>query len=196
MPPKRPYFIRAIYEWILDNGLTPYISVNTQSRSLVLPQQRLQNDNVVINISPQASKNLLITNKAIEFRARFGEKTCDVYLPMPAIMAIFAHETSDGMIFTPEDIENQISEILNHWQAFKKDKLSLQPFKQVYFDTEARDDMNHANVHMIYLLSCIALIILFMTIFNYANLTISRGFERMNEIGIKKASGAGKKAIF
>ena len=95
-----------------------------------------------------------------------------------------------------DEINNQLSGMLSHWQLFKDDKLSIQPLKEVYFDAESRDDLDHANVDMIYLLSCIALIILFMTAFNYANLTISRGFERVSEIGIKKASGASKKYIF
>ncbi len=96
----------------------------------------------------------------------------------------------------PEDVDSRISGMLSHWQAFKDDKLSLQPFKEVYFDIPLNDDMDHANVGMIYLLSCIAVIILFMTIFNYVNLTVSRGYERLSEIGIKKTTGASKRNIF
>jgi putative ABC transport system permease protein len=94
------------------------------------------------------------------------------------------------------DINSKISGMLGHWQAFKGQKLSLQPFNQVYFDTELDDGLDHANVDMIYLLSCIAIILLFMTVFNYVNLTISRSYERLNEIGIKRTSGAGKSEIF
>lgn len=96
----------------------------------------------------------------------------------------------------PETVNSQISGMITHWQAFKKDTLSLQSFKQVYFDTRKNDDLKHANVNMIFLLSYVAAIILFMTIFNYVNMTISSGYERMNEIGVRKATGAGKRNIF
>ena len=96
----------------------------------------------------------------------------------------------------PEQVNKQISGMLDHWTAFKGEKLSLQPFNEVYFDETPNDDLDHANIDMIYLLSCIAIIILFMTIFNYINLTISRGYKRLNEIGIKKATGASKRNIF
>ncbi|MFA5418995.1 MAG: FtsX-like permease family protein, partial [Bacteroidales bacterium] len=96
----------------------------------------------------------------------------------------------------PEIVNSQIAGIITHWQAFKKDTLSLQPFNQVYFDTKKQDDLNHANVNMIFLLSCVAAIILFMTIFNYVNMTISSSYERMNEIGIRKATGAARGNIF
>ncbi len=95
-----------------------------------------------------------------------------------------------------ETVNDNISGMLDHWQAFKNQKLSLQPFSKVYFDNRTDDDLIHANADMIYLLSCIAVIILFMTIFNYVNLTISSGYERLNEIGIKKATGAGRMNIF
>jgi putative ABC transport system permease protein len=99
-------------------------------------------------------------------------------------------------LFSSGVITAQISGMLNHWQAFKNDKLSLEPLNEVYFDTKKNDDLKHANVNMIFLLSCIAVIILFMTIFNYINMAISAGFERLNEIGIRKATGAGTKLIF
>ena len=96
----------------------------------------------------------------------------------------------------PGNVNSRISGMLEHWQAFKDEKLTLQPFKEVYFDIPMNDDMDHANVGMIYLLSSIAVIILFMTIFNYVNLTVSKGYERLSEIGIKKTTGASKRNIF
>jgi putative ABC transport system permease protein len=94
------------------------------------------------------------------------------------------------------DVNSQISGMISHWLAFKDVKLSLDPFRKVYFISLPDDQMEHANVHMLYLLSGISGIILFMTIFNYVNVTISTGHERMTEIGIKKATGAGKRNIF
>ena len=95
-----------------------------------------------------------------------------------------------------EAVNSQISGMINHWGLFKKVKLSLQPLSQVYFKGYRSDNLEHANVNLIYLLSSISLLVLLMTIFNYVNLTVARGLERLNEIGIRKASGAWKKDIF
>ena len=96
----------------------------------------------------------------------------------------------------PETVNDQVSGMINHWKAFKEVKLSLEPLKKVYFHSLSNDNLMHANVNLIYLLSTIALIILLMTIFNYVNLTVSRSYERLNEIGIKKTTGAEKEDIF
>ncbi len=90
----------------------------------------------------------------------------------------------------------QIEGMIGHWQAFTDQKLSLQPLHEVYFDTKKHDNLKHANVSMILLLTAVAVIILLMTILNYANITISTGHERHMEIGIRKATGANKRNIF
>lgn len=95
-----------------------------------------------------------------------------------------------------EAVDAQIEGLIGHWQAFKDQKLSLQPFSEVYFDTKKPDNMSHANVNMILLLSGVAGIILFMTIFNYINISIATGVQRYAEIGIRKANGAGRSSIF
>ena len=97
-------------------------------------------------------------------------------------------------VFSAE-VQQQISGMISHWKAFKDVKISLQPLKEVYFNALPNDSHDHANVKMIYLLSSVAIVILFMTIFNYVNLSISGGADRLNEIGIKKTNGAGKKDI-
>jgi putative ABC transport system permease protein len=98
---------------------------------------------------------------------------------------------------TPMEVaEAQIEGLLGHWQAFKDQKLSLQPFSEVYFDTKKSDYMSHANVNMILLLSGVAGIILFMTVFNYINISIATGVQRYSEIGIRKANGADRGSIF
>jgi putative ABC transport system permease protein len=105
---------------------------------------------------------------------------------------IMLHPGSD-----PEQVSNLIKDKIDHWQAFKGEQLSIQPLKQVYFDSQTiNDGLNHANKSMIYLLSVTALLILFMTIFNYVNMTVSGGMERMKEIGIKRTTGASPKIIF
>ncbi|MBN2638419.1 MAG: ABC transporter permease [Bacteroidales bacterium] len=95
-----------------------------------------------------------------------------------------------------DEVESKVAGMINHWKAFKDITLSLQPFSEVYFSALPNDKLEHANVKLIYLLSSIAIVILFMTIFNYVNLSLSGGYDRLNEIGIKKANGAGRKEIF
>jgi putative ABC transport system permease protein len=96
-----------------------------------------------------------------------------------------------------EAVDTQIEGLINHWQAFKDQKLTLQPLSEVYFDTKKKSDyMDHANMNMILLLSGVAGIILFMTIFNYINITIATGVQRFTEIGIRKANGASRNSIF
>ena len=95
-----------------------------------------------------------------------------------------------------EAISNQISGLIGHWKAFKDQKLTMQPLSEVYFDTKKYDDLKHANVNMIHLLTGVAAIILLMTILNYINITVSTGYHRNNEIGIRKATGANNKRIF
>lgn len=96
----------------------------------------------------------------------------------------------------PEVVNNQISGLITHWQAFKDVKLSLEPLSKLYFNNLPNDNNEHANLKLIYLLSSIAVVILFMTIFNYINMAVSSGYERLNEIGIKKTTGASKTDIF
>jgi len=96
----------------------------------------------------------------------------------------------------PALVNQQISGLINHWEAFKDVKLSLEPLSKVYFNTLPSDNHQHANLNLIYLLSSIAIVILFMTIFNYVNISISSGYERLKEIGIKKTAGASKNDIF
>ncbi len=93
-------------------------------------------------------------------------------------------------------VENKISNMLNKWGAFKDTKVHIEPLDAVYFNAIESDQMRHANVKLIYLLLNIAVVIIFMAIFNYINLSISSSYNRLKEIGIKRTSGASKKGIF
>ena len=93
-------------------------------------------------------------------------------------------------------VGTQLTALLSRWRLFKNDQVSLQPLRQVYFDTTMNDDLAHANKSMLYLLISVGGIILAMTIFNYVNLTISTGRQRIREVGIKKTAGATKHNIF
>ncbi len=97
----------------------------------------------------------------------------------------------------PEMVGIQISTAINKWVLFRNDNVSLQPLSDVYFDTKStEDELPHANRSMLYLLISIGVLILIMTIFNYVNLTVSSGYQRLKEIGIKKTAGASRINIF
>ena len=103
MTSSRPYLIRAIHDWILDNNLTPYLLVKADAPGLVAPQQYAQNGKLILNISPSAIQTLNLGNEAIEFSARFSGVAMAVYVPVDAVMAIYARENGKGMVFNEDD---------------------------------------------------------------------------------------------
>ncbi len=102
MTPLRPYLIRAIYEWIVDNDMTPYILVDADQDQVVVPRQYVQDGRIVLNLRPEAVVNLLMGNEEIGFQARFGGTPMQVHVPISAVLAIYAKETGKGMIFDEE----------------------------------------------------------------------------------------------
>lgn len=103
MTSSRPYIVRALYEWILDNDCTPYVLVNAAGDNVQVPQQYVKNGQIVLNVSPVAVVNLSLTNEAMQFNGRFGGKPMDVYVPMDAVMGIYSRENGQGMIFDFEE---------------------------------------------------------------------------------------------
>ena len=95
--------IRALNEWIVDNGCTPYIVVDAYGQGVEVPQQHVNKDGqIILNIAPSAVKDLFITNDAICFNARFGGVPTDISVPYTSVMGIYARENGQGMIFDPE----------------------------------------------------------------------------------------------
>lgn len=99
MTSSRPYIVRAIYEWIVDNDLTPYILVDTSSESVVVPEGFIENNRIILNVSPMATKELALENDNVSFNARFGGTPMDVFVPTSSVLAIYAHENGQGMMF-------------------------------------------------------------------------------------------------
>ena len=97
----KPYLLRALYEWCVDNGFTPYLSV-TVSADTRVPMEYVHDGEIVLNIGPLASNRLQIGQESVEFAARFGGVARDISIPMAAVTQIFAHETGQGMVFPPE----------------------------------------------------------------------------------------------
>jgi stringent starvation protein B len=97
----KPYMIRALHEWCVDNGLTPHLLVAVDSQTRV-PMAYVKDGEIVLNINYSATKNLLIGNDAVTFSARFGGVANDLYVPMRAVRGVFARENGQGMFFQPE----------------------------------------------------------------------------------------------
>jgi stringent starvation protein B len=103
MTSSKPYLVRALYEWILDNDTTPYILVDTSSDQVLIPPGIASDGKVVLNLAPAAIQNLEMTNEYVSFSARFNGVTEDLYCPISSLMAIYARENGEGMMFPPEE---------------------------------------------------------------------------------------------
>jgi len=94
----RPYLIRALHDWCTDNGFTPYIAVFV-SPGVQVPMEYVKNNEIVLNIGFEATTGMKLGNEAIEFRARFGGVSRDIYVPVDHVVAIYARENGQGMAF-------------------------------------------------------------------------------------------------
>ncbi len=102
MTSSRPYLIRALYQWIVDNGVTPYILVDASVEGVDVPPQYIQDGKIVLNVAPMAVHNLTLGDDQVIFNARFGGKPTDIFVPTEAVLAIYAKENGQGMMFTEE----------------------------------------------------------------------------------------------
>lgn len=106
MNSNKPYLLRAVYEWILDNKVTPHIVILADSPQVNVPRQYVEDGKIILNISPTAAQNLLIDNDGISFNARFAGKPYSIYAPLGAVLALYANENGEGMMFEAEEIES------------------------------------------------------------------------------------------
>ncbi|WP_183426783.1 ClpXP protease specificity-enhancing factor [Luteimonas sp. RC10] len=103
MTSHRPYLLRALYEWIADNGMTPHILVDARRAGVRVPAHAVQDGRVVLNIADRAVARLEMDNDSVRFSARFGGVSQSVVVPIAAVLAVYARETGQGMAL-PEDI--------------------------------------------------------------------------------------------
>lgn len=103
MTPQRPYLLRAIFDWIIDNGNTPYLMVDAEIPNVMVPPEHVKDGRIVLNISPAAVQRFIINNHAVEFSARFSGVPQALYIPMQAVLAIYARENGQGLGFPEED---------------------------------------------------------------------------------------------
>ena len=102
LPSTRPYLIRAMHEWCTDNGFSPYMAVHVD-RSVQVPLEFVNNGEIVLNVSHDATSGLRIGNDWIEFKARFGGVAREILVPVTHVLAIYARENGQGMAFPPPE---------------------------------------------------------------------------------------------
>ncbi|MBT3812140.1 MAG: ClpXP protease specificity-enhancing factor [Gammaproteobacteria bacterium] len=106
MTSLKPYLIRSIYEWIIDNNLTPHLLVDATHPHAVLPKDYIEDNKIVLNMRPEAIQGLSLENTTVEFNARFNGQPMHIIAPIPAVMAIYAKENGKGMVFDQEEEED------------------------------------------------------------------------------------------
>ncbi len=104
--PTRPYMVRAIYQWIEDNDLTPYLMVDATAENVQIPVEHVQDGRIVLNIASRATGNMSMENDYVHFSARFGGVSQEIWVPLTAILGIYAKENSQGMFFDPNEYDN------------------------------------------------------------------------------------------
>ena len=100
---SRPYLIRALYDWIVDSALTPHLLVDAEAEGVEVPEQSVQEGKIVLNVAPQAVRGLSLGNELIDFSARFSGVSRSVRVPISAVVAVYARENGQGMMFAAED---------------------------------------------------------------------------------------------
>lgn len=103
MTSNRPYLIRAIYDWIIDNGMTPHLMVDAEHPSAIVPMEFADDGRIVLNVAPQAVHGLHMGNEQIRFSARFGGQPFAIELAPQAVLGLFARENGQGMLFPEEE---------------------------------------------------------------------------------------------
>lgn len=102
MTSSRPYLIRAMYQWIVDNGMTPHLLIDAVNDAVQVPRQYEENGKVVLNIGPMAVRTLKLGGEDVSFSARFDGNPMDVIVPVRHVLAIYTRENGQGMMFGDE----------------------------------------------------------------------------------------------
>jgi stringent starvation protein B len=105
MKARRPYLLRAIHEWISDSLCTPHLVVDANATGVEVPRQYVKDGKIVLNVSMSATANLRLGNEEVSFSGRFGGASMSVRVPIIAVLAIYARETGQGMIFADDDAD-------------------------------------------------------------------------------------------
>ncbi len=109
MTSSRPYLVRAMYQWIVDNGMTPHLLVNADVENCMVPAGHINDGKIVLNIAPMAVQGLTLGDEEITFSARFAGHAESIMVPVPAILAVYARENGQGMMFSDDDHPDESS---------------------------------------------------------------------------------------
>jgi stringent starvation protein B len=104
VPPKRPYLLRAMHEWVTDSQHTPHVIIDADRPGVVVPRPFVKDGKIVLNLSLTATQNLSLGNEWIEFGARFAGVVHFIRVPIAAVLGIYARETGEGMVFSDQDL--------------------------------------------------------------------------------------------
>lgn len=107
MTSHRPYLLRALYEWIADNGMTPHLLVDATRAGVQVPSHTVKDGKVVLNVAERAVSQLQMSNESISFSARFGGVSFPVSVPVSAVLAIYARETGQGMALPDDGVDHE-----------------------------------------------------------------------------------------
>ncbi|MEJ2575340.1 MAG: ClpXP protease specificity-enhancing factor [Gammaproteobacteria bacterium] len=107
MTPGHPYLIRAMYEWITDNGMTPHVVVDATAPGVMVPPEYVQDGRIVLNIGPSAVHGLHVANDSVDFDARFGGRSMHVHFPPTAALGIYASEMPEVQMGFPRELPGE-----------------------------------------------------------------------------------------
>lgn len=103
MTSSKPYLIRAMFDWIVDNDYTPHIVVNADAQGVQVPEEYIEDGKIILNIAPRAVRDYQMTNDWITFDARFAGAALEIHVPTHAVLAIYAQENGRGMVFNEDE---------------------------------------------------------------------------------------------
>lgn len=104
MKRRRPYLLRALYEWIVDSGEVPNVVVDAEIDGVVVPSEHVRDGQIVLNISPQAVRNLSLGNDYVMCEGRFSGRSVELILPIESVRAIYCRDSGQGLAFDDEDL--------------------------------------------------------------------------------------------
>lgn len=104
MKRRRPYLLRALYEWIVDSGEVPNVLVDAEIDGVVVPSEHVRDGQIVLNISPQAVRNLSLGNDYVMCEGRFSGRSVELILPIESVRAIYCRDSGQGLAFDDEDL--------------------------------------------------------------------------------------------
>lgn len=139
----RPYLLRALYEWCADNGLTPYVAAYVDE-TVRVPREHVKNNEIVLNISMDATSNLHIGNDFLKFKARFGGQAREIEVPIDHVIAIYARENGQGMAFPVPQALQPRGEVKESSAAERKSP-GLRPVSSVKPSTPSETASKDAN---------------------------------------------------